>query len=70
MFLEYIKLLRSGIQSEFSFDYILPISLILMFVILIIFIGYKLKEEMGAIIAILICGLFFLYMEDLLWIIF
>ena len=41
-----------------------------MSVILIIFIGYKLKEEMGAIIAILICGLFFLYMEDLLWIIF
>ena len=70
MFLEYIKLLRSGIQPEFSFDYILPISLILMSVILIIFIGYKLKEEMGAIIAILICGLFFLYMKDLLWIIF
>lgn len=70
MFLEYIKLLGSGIQPELSFDYILPISLILMSVILVIFIGYKLKEEKGAIIAILICGLFFLYMKDLLWIIF
>ena len=69
MFLEYIKLLGLGIQPEFSFDYILPIALILMSVIFIVFIGYKLKEELGAIIAILICGLFFLYMKDLLWII-
>ena len=70
MFLEYIRLLRAGIQPEFSFDYMLPIALILLSVVAIVFIGYKLKEELGAIIAILICGFFFLYMNDLLRILF
>jgi hypothetical protein len=70
MFLEYIRLLRSGIQPEFSFDYMLPIALILLAVIAMVYIGYKLKEELGAIIAILICGFIFLYMNDLLWVIF
>jgi hypothetical protein len=70
MFVEYIKLLRIGAQPEFSFDYILPTALILLSVVSIIFIGYKIKEELGAIIAILICGFFFLYINDLLWILF
>ena len=70
MFLEYIRLLKSGIQPEFSFDYMLPIALILLAVIAIVYIGYKLKEEIGAIVAILICGFIFLYINDLLWILF
>ncbi len=70
MFLEYMRLLGSGAPPEFSFDYIFPIALILLSVAAIVFIGYKLKEELGAIIAILICGLFFLYMNDLFWILF
>ena len=70
MFLEYIKLLGTGIQPELSIDYIFPTALILMSVTAIVFIGYKLKEELGAIIAILICGFFFMYMKDLLWTIF
>jgi hypothetical protein len=70
MFLEYIKLLSIGAQPEFSSEYIFPIALILLAVVTIVFIGYKLKEEMGAIIAILICGLVFLYMNDLLWVLF
>jgi hypothetical protein len=70
MFLEYIKLSRIGAQPEFSFDYMLPIALILLSVVAIVFIGYKIKEELGAIIAILICGFIFLYMNDLLWVIF
>jgi len=70
MFFEYMRLYRAGIQPELSFDYILPIVLILLSVAAIVFIGYKLKEELGAIIAILICGLFFLYMNDLLRILF
>ena len=65
MFLEYIKLLGTGIQPE-----IFPTALILMSVTAIVFIGYKLKEELGAIIAILICGFFFMYMKELLWTIF
>ena len=70
MFLEYINLLRIGAQPEFSFDYIFPITLILLSVVAVIFIGYKIKEELGAIIAILICGFIFLYMNDLLRVIF
>ena len=70
MFIEYVRLLRAGIQPEFSFDYMLSIALILLAVIIIVYIGYKLKEEIGAIVAILICGFFFLYMNDLLWILF
>lgn len=70
MFLEYIRLLKSGIQPEFSFDYILPIALILLAVVAMVYIGYKLKEEIGAIVAILICGFIFLYINDLLWILF
>ncbi|PNX50575.1 MAG: hypothetical protein BV456_06230 [Thermoplasmata archaeon M8B2D] len=66
MFWDYIKALSAGTQPEFSFDYIFPIALILLAVVTIVYIGYKLKEELGAIIAILICGLFFLYMDDLL----
>jgi hypothetical protein len=66
VFFEYIKLLRIGAQPEFSFDYILLIALILLSVTAIVFIGYKIKEELGAIIAMLICGFIFFYMKDLL----
>jgi hypothetical protein len=70
MFLEYIRLSKIGAQPEFSFDYMFPISLILLSVVAIVFIGYKIKEESGAIIAILICGFIFLFMNDLLWVLF
>jgi len=70
MFLEYIKLSKIGAQPEISFDYILPIALILLSVTAVVFIGYKIKEELGAIVAILICGFIFLYMNDMLGIIF
>jgi len=70
VFLEYIRLLKIGAQPEFSFDYIFPIAFILLSVVAMVFIGYKIKEELGAIIALLICGLIFLYMNDLLRILF
>ena len=70
MFLEYIRLLNIGAQPEFSFDYVFPIALILLSVTAVIFIGYKIKEELGAIVAILICGFVFLFMNDLLWVLF
>jgi hypothetical protein len=70
MFVEYINLMRIVEQPEFSFDYIFPVTLLLLFVATIVFIGYKIKEGLGAIIAISICGFFFLYMHDLLKILF
>ena len=65
MFFEYIKLLGTGAQPEFSSDYILPMALILLSVVGIVFIGYKIKEELGAIVALLICGFIILYMNNL-----
>ena len=70
MFLEYVRLLGTGSQPEFSFDYIFPIALILLSVTAVVFIGYKIKEELGAIVAILICGFIFLYINDLLGVFF
>jgi hypothetical protein len=70
MFVEYFRLLSTGAQPDFSFDYIFPTVLILLSVVAIVYIGYKIKEELGAIIAILICGFIFLYMNDLLRILF
>ena len=66
MFVEYIKLLGTGAQPEFSSDYILPMALILLSVVGIVFIGYKIKEELGAIIALLIGVSVFLYLNDML----
>ena len=66
MFVEYIKLLGTGAQPEFSSDYIFPMAIILMSVIAVVFIGYKIKEEVGAIVALLICVLVVLYMNDML----
>ena len=66
MFVEYINLLTIFEQPEFSFDYIFPIATLLLIVVIIVFIGYKIKQGLGAIIAILICGVFFLFMNNLL----
>ena len=65
MFLEYVKLLGTGAQPEFSPDYILPMASILLIVAAIVFIGYKIKEEWGAIVALLICVFVFLYLNDM-----
>jgi len=66
MFVEYLRLLGTGAQPEFSSDYILPMTFILLSVVVIVFIGYKIKEEWGAIIALLICVFIFFYLNDLL----
>jgi hypothetical protein len=66
MFFEYFRLLGTGAQPEFSSNYIFPTVLILLSVVSIVFIGYKIKEELGAIIALLICGLVIFYLNDML----
>ena len=70
MFVEYLRLLGTGAQPEFSSDYIFPMAIILLSVIAVVYIGYKIKEELGAIVALLICGAIFFYMNDLLRILF
>ena len=65
MFAEYFRLLGTGSQPELSSDYILPMAIILLAVIAAVYIGYKIKEELGAIVALLICGFIILYMNNL-----
>ena len=66
MFFEYLRLLGTGTQPEFSSNYIFPMAFILLSVIGIVFIGYKIKEELGAIVAILICVFSILYLNDMI----
>ena len=65
MFVEYFRLLSTGAQPDFSFEFIFPTALILLSVVAIVYIGYKIKEELGAIVALLICGFIILYMNNL-----
>jgi hypothetical protein len=66
MFLEYMGLLGMGAEPAFSFEFILRIVLVMLTVIAMIFIGYKIKEGWGAVIAFLLCVFFFLYLNGLL----
>jgi len=66
MFFEYLRLLGTGAQPEFAANYIFPTAFILLSVIGIVFIGYKIKEELGAIVAILICAFVILHLNDML----
>jgi hypothetical protein len=67
MFLEYVRLLGMGAEPEFSFEFISRIFLVLLSVVAMICIGYKIKEGWGAVIAILLCAFFLLYINGLLW---
>ncbi|HUU41559.1 MAG TPA: hypothetical protein VMW42_11515 [Desulfatiglandales bacterium] len=67
MFFEYARLLGMGAEPEFSFEFILRIVLVFLAVVAMVFLGYKIKEGWGAVIAILICAFFFLYINGLLW---
>jgi hypothetical protein len=66
MFLEYISLLGMGAEPAFSFEFISRIVLVLFSILAMIAIGYKIKEGWGALIAILICAFFLLYLNGLL----
>ena len=67
MFLEYMQFLGTGIKPDFSFEFISRIVLVLLSVVAMICIGYKIKEGWGAVIAILLCAFFLLYINGLLW---
>ena len=66
MFLEYISVLGMGAKPAFSFEFISRVVLVLFSVLAMIAIGYKIKEGWGALIAILICAFFLLYLNGLL----
>jgi energy-converting hydrogenase Eha subunit A len=66
MFFDYLRLLGTGAQPEFSSNYIFPTAFILLSIIGIVFIGYKIKEELGAIVGLLFCVFIILYLNDML----
>lgn len=65
MFLEYMSFLRMVADSAFFFDFISQIFLVLLRFVALGFIGYKIKEGRGVVIAILIYSFFFLYLYGL-----
>ena len=60
------KVLGMGVEPDFSFEFISRIILVLLFLVVVIFIGFKIKEVWGAIIAFLLYVFFLLYISGLL----
>ena len=66
MFFEYARLLGMGAEPEFSFEFISRIILIMLLVLAMVLIGYKIKGNVGAAVAFLLCAFFFLYINGLI----
>lgn len=66
MFAEYARLLTSKGEAPLTFESILGVVLILFTGVILIFVGYKIKGSLGAIIALLIGTLVFLYVGGML----
>lgn len=66
MFLEYVSFTGLSEFPTFSFEFISRIVILLLVSVAMIAVGYKIKEGVGATIAILIILLFILYANGLL----
>ncbi len=60
------KTLGMGVEPDFSFEFISRVALVLLLLVVVIFIGFKIKEVWGAVIAFLLYASFLLYMNGLL----
>jgi hypothetical protein len=60
------KVLGMGVEPDFSFEFISRTILVLLLLVVVIFIGFKIKEVWGAVIAFLLYALFLLYINGLL----
>jgi hypothetical protein len=58
--------LGMGIEPDFSFEFISRTMLVLVALVVVIFIGFKIKEVWGAVIAFLLYVFFLLYINGLL----
>jgi len=54
-------ILGMGVEPALSFEFISRIALVLLLLVVVIFIGFKIKEGLGAVIAFLLYALFLLY---------
>jgi len=59
-------MLGMGVEPDFSFEFISRTIFTVLSLVVVTFIGYKIKEGWGAAIAILIYTFFFLYINGLL----
>lgn len=66
MFLEYISFTGLSDFPAFSFEFISRIVILLLASVVMIAVGYKIKEGVGATIAILIVLFFILYANGML----
>jgi hypothetical protein len=66
MFAEYARLLTSKGEALLTFDSFLGVALILGTGVILVFVGYKIKGSLGAIIALLIGTFVFLYVSGML----
>ncbi len=60
------KVLGMGVEPDFSFEFISRTIIVLLLLLVVIFIGFKIKEVWGAVIAFLLYALFLLYINGLL----
>ena len=66
MFLEYVSFTGLSEFPAFSFEFISRIVILLLASVVMIAVGYKIKEGVGATIAILIVLFFILYANGML----
>lgn len=66
MFIEYVSFVGLSEFPTFSFEFISRIAILLLLSVAMIAVGYKIKEGVGATIAILIILFFILYANGLL----
>ena len=61
------KVLGMGVEPDFSFEFMSRIALFLLLLVVVIFVGFKIKEGLGAVIAVFLYAFFLLYINGTLW---
>jgi hypothetical protein len=60
------KMLGMGADPDFSFEFISRVALVLLLLVVVIFIGFKIKGVWGAVITFFLYASFLLYINGLL----
>jgi hypothetical protein len=60
------KVLGMGVDPAFSFEFMSRVALDLLLLVVVIFIGFKIKQVLGAVIAVFLYASFLLYINGLL----
>jgi hypothetical protein len=63
MFLEYAQWLGFSPESSITFDFIKEAGIVVGSGLLLVFVGFKVKGTLGAVLALLFGALFYLYLN-------